>query len=53
MNLHISSLLKKHRELDHRIKIEESNVGRNSIHLSEMKKMKLKIKDRIASLKQA
>ncbi len=52
MNLNVrkDSLRSKHETLDSEIEVEESRPNPDDVHIHELKKMKLQVKDELNSL---
>ncbi len=51
LDAHIAELADKHRELDRRIEKEEAQPGSDELTIHELKKEKLRLKDKVEKLK--
>lgn len=51
-NPQISDLERKHQELENQIEEEISHPGSDSLHISELKRQKLQLKDQITNLQE-
>lgn len=51
LDAHIDELAAKHRELDRRIEKEESQPGSDELTIHELKKEKLRLKDKMEKLR--
>jgi len=46
----IEELSTKHKELENEIKVQQKQPAKDTLHLTELKRRKLKIKDQLSSL---
>jgi hypothetical protein len=51
LDAHVEDLSSKHRNLDKQIQEEEAKLSSDSLHIAELKRQKLIIKDRLARLR--